>query len=223
MARRNAGSGAPQTVSHGSSTGDIPPSTIAAKIVHNHQDATTRQEPESKQLFGQLLQEYLNDAAGEDAVEKSVETNAKLISIVVEAGLDSLLKDNPFAQDLLLPQAGDSLKVIRITIERAPEVLFYWDGREGQPQLYLWLVPKMLALLGRKFLASLEEPLEVLLAACLVSLSRMPEMLHNVMLVGKVLASCVDGLYHKHPLPYFLLMICKRSQARSIHPQCFTL
>lgn len=193
MLRRTNGHDTVHAVTNDAIYGDIPASTIAAKIVHNHQDATTRQEPESKQLFGRLLQEYLNDSSSEDALEKSLETNAKLISIVVEAGLDCLLKDNPFAQDLLLPQATDSLKVIQITIERVPEVLFCSDGRDDQPQLVLWLMPKLLALLGRKYLASLAGPIVALLSTCLSVPSRLAHMLHQALAVNRILVGCVNG------------------------------
>lgn len=74
MARRAGGGlpGATQGVqSH--TNGDVPPSTIAAKIVDNRSNAL----PGSKELFSKLLQEYLTDPAVE---ESSLETNAQLVS-----------------------------------------------------------------------------------------------------------------------------------------------
>src|SRR5579871_1965376 len=97
---RKAVSGLPAQTksSHGNHTTirDLPPpSTITAQIVH-HRSNATREEPEYQELFGKLLQEYLKDPIVE---ETSLETNAQLISVVAEAGLDALRKGDPFAPD----------------------------------------------------------------------------------------------------------------------------
>jgi serine/threonine-protein kinase ATR len=130
--------------------GDVaPPSTIAAQIVHNRANVT-REEPENQELFGRLLQEYLNDPIAEDA---SLETNAQLIHVVAEAGLDAVQKADPFAPNAAARRASDSLQVLELTIRRSPQILFY-NGSDtsidgASPPLILWLLPKILGLAGR--------------------------------------------------------------------------
>jgi len=131
--------------------GDVPPaSTIAAQIVHNRTNVS-REEPENQELFSRLLQEYLTDPIAEEA---SLETNAQLISVVAEAGLDDLHKGNPFAPDAAIQRASDSLRVIELSIRRSPQVLFY-NGSDTSPDgtnppLILWLLPKLLGLASKR-------------------------------------------------------------------------
>lgn len=126
-----------------------PPSTIAAQIVHNRTHVT-REEPENQELFSRLLQEYLNDPVAEDT---SLETNAQLIHVVAEAGLDAVQRADPFAPNAATRRASDSLRVLELTIRRSPQILFYngsdtsTDGED--PPLALWLLPKILGLAGR--------------------------------------------------------------------------
>lgn len=127
-----------------------PPSTIAAQIVHNRANVA-REEPENQELFSRLLQEYLDDPVAE---ETSLETNAQLISVVAEAGLDAVQKGDPFAPDAATRRAVDSIQVLRLTARRNPRVLFY-NGKDtcttgASPPLILVLLPKLLALAGKK-------------------------------------------------------------------------
>ncbi|KAF2457856.1 hypothetical protein BDY21DRAFT_320173 [Lineolata rhizophorae] len=137
--------------------GDMPLSTIAAQIVSNHSNVASRRDAGDKNLFRQLLHEFLSDPAAD---EPDIEVNSKLILVVGEAGLDVLANDDPFALDILIPQAVDSLSVIKLTIRRKPELLFYTSrseaGLPSQPPLLLWLFPKLLRLLGRARLRRLE-------------------------------------------------------------------
>jgi serine/threonine-protein kinase ATR len=131
-----------------------PPSTIAAQIVHSRANPTARQEPENQALFSKLLQEYLRDPVAEQI---DLETNAQLISVVAEAGLDSRSSTganrDPFAPDTAAQQTVDSLRVIQLTVQRSPDVLILPRGAEeagdeSKPPLVLWLLPKVLRLLA---------------------------------------------------------------------------
>jgi serine/threonine-protein kinase ATR len=145
-----------------------PPSTIAAQIVHNRSNVA-RQEPENKALFGKLLQEYLRDPIIEDS---NVETNAQLIQVVAEAGLDILLSDDPFAPNTLLEQARDSLLVIKLTVARKPDVLlFQEESGQDRPPLILWILAKILHLMGRRNLALIQADLSALLLSIVKVLS----------------------------------------------------
>lgn len=136
-----------------------PPSTLAAQIVQNQivgrastqvqqqQHQPQQQGGNEKATFSGLLHEILHNPAATPETDLGV--NVQLISVVAEAGLSVLARDDPFAQyDLLIPQAEDSLSVVQATIVRQPEVLFAPIGTDGPP-LVLWLLARLMALCGR--------------------------------------------------------------------------
>jgi serine/threonine-protein kinase ATR len=134
---------------------DPPPSTLAAQIV----DSLTKRKEHSKyqdqESFRQLLREILDvDDGHPDSIETNVEVNHKIIYVVVRSGIEVLFQDDPFnKKDDLTQQCLSSLAVIRLTIQRSPEVLFFTpeihepDPKLGGP-LFLWLIPKLLSLLA---------------------------------------------------------------------------
>lgn len=174
-----------------------PPSTIAAQIVHNHirSNNVARQEPENDALFGQLLQEYLRNPMAEEA---TVETNAQLISVVVEAGLDVLVKDNPFAPDTWTQQAKDSLTVISYTIEKIPGVLLFTGiGNDGDSlPLFLWLLPKILNLLGRRHTAIIQKDLCNVLTTSIRSLQQTTQLWRHAGGLQDIITAVVEGAFN---------------------------
>jgi serine/threonine-protein kinase ATR len=180
-----------------------PPSTIAAQIVHNRSHVA-RQEPENKALFGKLLQEYLKDPVVEEA---NIETNAQLIGVVAEAGIDVLLKEDPFAPDTLLQQANDSLLVIQLTIKRTPGVLLFCNNNDSagkeKPPLILWLLPKVLSLLGRNHMDYIQESLCGFLAETVGAIRKTSHLWRSSCIISKVLRDIVEGKsLHAHSLLY---------------------
>ena len=184
---------------NGLSNGDYvpPPSTLAAQLVRDH--AGTSNNPTTTNIsgtFGRLLHEILNNS---DVPETDPEVNFKLIRVVAEAGLDVLAQDNPFAQwDILLPQAGDSLKVIESTIKRQPEVLFYdfEAPTNGRPslRLLLWLFPKLLCLTAHPQCSTLGPLLSRLLASIIDSLANMIAWWQHAKAVVVMYFDCLDDI-----------------------------
>lgn len=175
------------------SNGEPPPSTIAAQIVNNASNIHTQQEPSTKAVFAQLLQEYLSDPATD---ESSSQLNTQLVTVVAEEGLGGLLQDNPFALDALIPQAIDSIAVLKLTIQRRPQLLVSSrvEDEDGSPRplLLIWLFPKLLALLGLPNLESLRPCVQDFLVTCVRVLERKSEMwVHKESLV-LLYRSCVD-------------------------------
>ena len=189
MARRGGESTTPLA------NGGVPPSTIAAQIVNNHSNANAQKEPGTKAVFGQLLNEYLGDPSTD---EPDSQLNAQLIYVVTEAGLDVLLQENPFAQNLLIPQATDSISVIKLTIQRRPESLLNTKIDEGngitRPKLFLWLLPKLLALMGHRNLDAIQENLQDLLLSCVQILQCTSDLWQYAVLLIQLYQSCIDGM-----------------------------
>ncbi|KAF1987090.1 hypothetical protein K402DRAFT_463189 [Aulographum hederae CBS 113979] len=194
MARRGGVGQATQSGVFGAN-GDLPPSTLAAKIVNNQSESNRLQEPEQRELFGTLLQEYLNDPAVE---ESNVTTNAQLIYAVGSAGLEGLLKDDPFSSHLRVEQALTSLSVIQLTIGRNPEVLSYAEPQDSEsiakPPVFLWLLPKLLAMLGHKTLPSLQLKVEELLQLFVQTKGRSLALWKASLLMRRVYETCIADI-----------------------------
>jgi serine/threonine-protein kinase ATR len=130
-----------------------PPSTLAAQIVHNQTTTKATQQSGEKATFAGLLHEILHNPSA--TPETDIGVNVQLISVVVEAGLSILTRDDPFAQlDVLLPQAADSLAVVEATIVRQSDVLFAHISEDGPP-LIVWLLTRLLPLCSRPKCSSL--------------------------------------------------------------------
>ena len=123
-----------------------PPSTLAAQIVQNQTRSRATHHSDQQALFASLLHEILHNSAAD--VETDVETNVQLIKVLVEAGLTVLTQEHPFAQDVLVRQAKDSVSVIESTVRRQPEVLVVPISPDGPP-VCLWLLARLAAIIGR--------------------------------------------------------------------------
>ena len=194
MARKGGGSTqrlAPPLVANG----NPPPSTIAAQIVNNAANGNAQQEPGSKVAFAQLLKEFLNDPSTD---EPSSQLNASLISVIAEAGLDALLKEDPFALGQLIEQGIDSIAAIKLTIQRRPHLLLSArDGEDdGSPRpLFIWLFPKLLGMLEQPNLGPIPGNVQDLLSVCIDILSRTSGLWRQAMSLKQLYRSCVDSMF----------------------------
>ncbi|KAG9901841.1 hypothetical protein KCU94_g7713, partial [Aureobasidium melanogenum] len=173
-----------------------PPSTLAAQLVKNHVDtARGLNQPDTTVTFRQLLQEILSKSS---VPETDVDVNHKLIKVVVEAGLDVLFQDDPFAQwDFLIPQAIDSLAVIQSTIQRQPDILFHnaSTNSDQNPHLLLWLFPKLLMLSKHPKGAQLQHSLASLLSSLVLSLSKTLDLWPYAKALLQMLRDCATDLF----------------------------
>lgn len=129
------------------------------------------------------------------AEEATVETNAQLVSVVAEAGVDVLVKGNPFAPDALVQQAKDSLTVISYTIQKIPALLLFTGiGHPGdQLPLFLWLLPKILNLLGRCHMGVLRHHLCNVLTTCIRSLRKTTKFWRQAAIIQDIIAAVMEG------------------------------
>lgn len=176
--------------SHGvHNNGDAPPSTLAAQIVQNQTTNRASQQAGEKATFSGLLHEILHNPSA--APETDIGVNVQLISVVVEAGLSVLARDDPFAQlDVLIPQAKDSLAVVEATIVRQAEVLFAPIGQDGPP-LVLWLFARLFSLCGRPKCDAL--PITALINSAIGALSK-SKLWRSAATVQELIRECVNGM-----------------------------
>lgn len=179
----------------------LPPSSVAV-IVQNLRSVDGSARLVGRDIFQQLLAEVLGHNGGDptDAaeLEDSVGVNYKVVEVVMDAGLSILLQEDPFAStDELLLQAGNSLLVVRLTIQRSPQVLFcsppVESGAEAnRPVLFLWLLPRLLPLLGHKATETLVQDLIETIEALFVAAARIPEAWRYLKTVMGYCQSCVN-------------------------------
>ena len=135
-----------------------PQSTLAAQLVSHLTNGKKHPGDQDEETFRQLLQEILAIESKQGGRAESLETDShvdcKLIYVIVKAGLERIILDNPSNSTTRFgKQITDSLSAINSTVKRNPEVLFVvprFQGLDARPigPLYLWLLPKLLALIS---------------------------------------------------------------------------
>lgn len=156
MAPSAVANGSHPAISNGlpQQTGEPPVSTLAAQLVDNLTRGTQQSKHQDREDFEQLLRIFETDSQEERYVDdpEAREESIKLIDVVVKAGLDVLFREDPFDDRIILVrQALRSLAVIELTIRRNSELLHTATGRDEADKrfhgpLYLWLLPKLLAI-----------------------------------------------------------------------------
>lgn len=136
-----------------------PPSTLAAQLVENISASTRSSRPdetaELKRLFG-TIEEVKNQPELLTSIGDRVEHNHMLIYVYARVVLEGLRWEEPFADSTQL--SHDALRAIsflRVTIAETPTVLLVTSTRQplifrGQEPLWLWILPKVLRMLGRE-------------------------------------------------------------------------
>ena len=166
-----------------------PPSTLAAQIVQNQTTTKASQQSGEKATFAGLLHEILHNPSA--TPETDIGVNVQLISVVVEAGLSVLTRDDPFAQlDILLPQAADSLAVVEATIVRQSDVLFAHISQDGPP-LIIWLLARLLPLCSRPKCGELNIAGLIDSAVSAVSKSKL---WRSAAVMQELVRECVNGM-----------------------------
>lgn len=166
----------------------LPPSTLAAQIVQNQVRPTVTKQSEQQALFNNLLSELLHSSSAD--VETNVETNVQLIKVLVEAGLSVLIHEQPFAPDILVQQAKDSIAVIEHTFNRQPEILAA-PVHEAGPPVCAWLLARVAAIAGRR--AADKIPLFHLLDIAARALSRPTKLWRFAVAFKNLLQDTADG------------------------------
>ncbi|TAQ86632.1 hypothetical protein B7494_g5044 [Chlorociboria aeruginascens] len=184
---------ASQSMSHTNgapSAFDGPPSTMAAQLINNLSTTTTSRNKPSRHVEQDDLQKLMsevsdleNNAIELTSLEAKLEHKHKLIYVFARAVLERLTRDDPFMNfEQLVLQASEALDVFISTIKETPEVLNYVLKtesslqRRGQEPLWIWLFPRILALLGRRECDVLTEKIKDFFYVSFQAVSRSPKM-----------------------------------------------
>lgn len=135
---------------------DPPRSTFTAQLVDHFTDGKVHPHRQSQEAFRQLLREVLGTEYQPvfrgQAVDTDADVNYKLIYVIVKAGFETPVHGDPFYEHgQSSRQTADSVDAIELTIRKNPGILFTFpSNKEAHPYfggpLYLWIVPKLLAL-----------------------------------------------------------------------------
>jgi serine/threonine-protein kinase ATR len=195
MARKGGGSTqrmAPPPMTSGHSNGIPPPSTIAAQIVHNASNIYAKRDEATKVTFGELVKEFLHHPNTDEPDPQLV----ALICVIVEAGLEGLFKDDPFAQDQQRQQGIDSIAALMLILQQKPHLLLSLkqgdDESIPRPPLILWLYPKLLGLLTYATLQPVHKYVQQLLRLCFNALAQTSTLWRPAMTVLQLYRSCVQ-------------------------------
>ncbi|KAF1921015.1 hypothetical protein BDU57DRAFT_509551 [Ampelomyces quisqualis] len=169
-----------------------PPSTIAAQIVQNASNLHARHDAAAKVSFGELVKEFLQHPSTDEPDSQLV----ALICVIVEAGLEGLFKDDPFAQDQQRQQGIDSISALNLIIQKKPHLLLSAkdSDEQGSPQppLLVWLFPKLLGLISHVTLQPLHQHARSLLELCLSTLVHSPSSWRSARSVAAMYRSSVQ-------------------------------
>ncbi|KAK3693605.1 hypothetical protein B0T22DRAFT_401698 [Podospora appendiculata] len=153
-----------------------PPSTLAAQLVENMRNSTQSARPlsscpdensELKRLFD-TIDSVKNDPAILKTEEDRVEHNHMLIYGCGLVLIGNLKWDEPFAhQDELREKALKAINLLEVTIKETPQVLTRTtDGSvflfRGKEPLWLWILPKVLTMLGNSKCLAISTAIEAL-------------------------------------------------------------
>ncbi|KAG7291844.1 hypothetical protein NEMBOFW57_001865 [Staphylotrichum longicolle] len=138
-----------------------PPSTLAAQLVENISASATAKSSrpdettELKRLFA-TIERVKNDPACLRTHDERVEHNHLLVYVCGGVFLESLKLDDAFAdRERLRADALRAVQFLRVTVRETPTVLrCVTDGRaflrRGAEPLWVWILPRLLRMLGHR-------------------------------------------------------------------------
>lgn len=139
--------------------GGPPPSTLAAQLVENVSASTRSSRPDETTELKRLsavIEKVKNDPGCLKTHEERVEHNHLLVYVCGGVFLESLKLDDAFADgERLRAEALKAINFLRVTIAETPAVLkCTTDGKtflsRGKEPLWLWILPKLLRMLGHR-------------------------------------------------------------------------
>ncbi len=184
---------------------DAPPSTLAAHLASNLSHSRRPSKHGEQEDFQRLLLEvsrHEQDPNRDTSIEAVIEHHHKLIYVVVKAVLEVLTRDDSVLNEQLLQQASDGLDILIVTIKETPEVLDHIADSDSQLQtgrnapLWMWLFPRVLALVGRQRCDVLHEKITDFFWVSFSTVSKSLKLWTLNTSFFSYLRRCADGMHH---------------------------
>jgi serine/threonine-protein kinase ATR len=190
---------------HARTVYDAPPSTMAVQLINNL--ATSNKplrEPELDDLK-RLMAEISELESSPDLladVKVKLEHKHKLIYVFTRAVLERLCSNDPFNNvSQLVSQSSEAFDIFISAIKEAPSVLEYTlsNGQllqnRAQEPLWVWLFPRVLAILGRQGCECLTDKIREFFCVCFQIVSRSPKLWNLNSYFFMYLKECISGTY----------------------------
>ncbi len=134
------------------------------------------------------------------AENPDAQLSCKLVVIMAEAGLKVLANgrvDPFFPREQLISQAIDSSKIIELIIRKNPELLLERESPSQHdtphPRLFLFLLPRILSVLGCEKSEALTPSLGWLLLSLLRISTQTIDLWQNALTISQLYQACVNG------------------------------
>ncbi|KAK8008761.1 Protein kinase rad3 [Apiospora marii] len=160
-----------ESLGNGAFNNGPPPSTLAAQLVENISASTRSSRPdetaELKKLFG-VIEEVKNNPETLESHQDRIEHNHMLIYVFARVVLEGLKWDDPFAdREHLHSEALRAINFLKVTVRETPEVLVFSSSDasfmfRGSEPLWLWILPRVLKMLGHSQCLNLTTAIESL-------------------------------------------------------------
>jgi serine/threonine-protein kinase ATR len=180
---------------------------MAAQLISNLSNATKplqqTEQDDLKKLMDEVSSQEANILELTSPDEKLAHKH-KLLYVFARAVLERLVTNDPFMDvQRLVPQASEALDIFMSTIKETPRVLSYvlkpnsvLRGR-GQEPLFIWLFPRVLALLGREECESLTEKIKDFFYISFQVVASAPSLWDMRSLFFCYLKECVSSMCHQ--------------------------
>jgi len=187
---------------------DPPPSTMAAQLINDLSatDSNHLPRPNEQDELKALMLEVSN---AENSIAEFANTGAKLehkhklIYVLTRTILERLTNDDPFMDHgRVVSEASDALDVFMGIVKETPDVLDYMLGPNsilqgrGQEPLWIWLFPRILALLGRRHCEILTEKIKDFFYVSFQAVAQSPKLWNMPAFFFFYLKECVVGMYN---------------------------
>lgn len=192
----------------GQSDFEPPPSTMAAQLISNI-SAINKPSPQASQkdnLKALMLEvsSTENSAQAFTDLQAKLQHKHKLIYVFARSVLERLASDDPFMDiKMVVSQAFEALDVFIGIVKEVPDVLaFRLGGDEGRmiegrgcEPLWIWLFPRILALLGRDKCDGLTEKIKDIFYVSFQAVSSSPKLWNLTSFFFCYLRECAAGMY----------------------------
>lgn len=202
MAAQNAIKSRRSIGKQGSKSGEPTSSLIATHLAPHLAPGADREYGIDRETFSQLRQEILgHEEDGAAELDDNVEDIHNLICVVVKAGLEPSLKPRKLgaSREDLVGQALDCLDIIRLAIQRAPNVLYETSNQEvlgkdaAQLPLFAWLVPQLLSLFCSWDEKNLQELVCQIISTMYAAQFKAIPLWYSVKSISRFLRACIAG------------------------------
>ena len=200
-----------------------PPSTLAAQLVENlspsAKSSRSDENRELKSLFAIIQQIKDNPELLKSHAER-VEHNHMLIYVYSRVVLDNIKPDDPFLDASHVgTEALRAINFLRFTIKETPSVLAFTGHHgfvfRGQEPLWIWLLPRLLRILGHAKLHRLDDSIEGFLQYLMLVVARNGTLWEMAPQLSSYLRAIVSGKSSLCPTIQTLANLLARSTGQT--------